>query len=90
MQITIHLPKDVEQRLRESSPDLERDAQEALALELFRKQRITHFELGQMLGLDRFETDAFLVDRAEFSQSPTTDELEGDLQKLIKLPAEKL
>lgn len=89
MQITFNLPEEIEQRLREVSPDIEREAREALALELFRKERITHYEFGQMLGLSRCETDAFLVDHHEFAQSPTLEDLESDFQTLTKIMEEK-
>ncbi len=87
--IAIHLPKQVEERLREISPDLEEEAKIALALDLFRKEKITHYELGQILGLDRFETDAFLVERKEFSQSLSLDDLESDYETLTKIMDER-
>lgn len=87
MQITITLPNNIEERLREVSPDLEREAREALALELFRKEKITHYELSQMLGLDRFETDEFLVSHNEYAQSLTLEDLEGDAETLRQLRA---
>jgi predicted HTH domain antitoxin len=60
MAVTIHLPADLEQRLRAESPDFEAEAKEAVALELFRRGKISHHELSVVLGLDRFETDAYL------------------------------
>ena len=85
MSITLEFPQELELRLRKEMPHLDREAREAVALDLFRKEMITHFELGQLLGLDRFETDAFLVDRNEFAQSPTLDDLENDYQTLTKI-----
>ena len=58
MALTIQLPSDVEQRLRAQTPNLDAEAKEAVALDLFRKGKLSHYELSQMLGLDRFETDA--------------------------------
>jgi len=87
MSILLDLPIEMEQRLREETPDLDAEAREAVALDLFRREKISHYELGQMLGLDRFETYAFLVDRNEFAQSPTLDDLETDYQTLSKLMA---
>ncbi len=87
MPIMLELPREMELRLREEVPDLDHEAREAVALDLFRKEKITHFELGQMLGLDRFETDTFLVDRNEFAQSPTLEDLESDYQTLTKIMA---
>jgi predicted HTH domain antitoxin len=78
MSITLNLPADVENRLRKSVPDLDAEAREAVALDLFRKEKITHYELGQLLGLDRFQTDAFLKARGEFAQSLTLSDVESD------------
>lgn len=87
MPITLDLPPEIECRLREELPDLDTDAKEAVALDLFRKEKITHFELGQMLGLDRFETDSFLKARQEFAQSLSIDDLERDYQTIRQLMA---
>jgi hypothetical protein len=78
MSITLNFPADVEHRLRKSVPDLDAEAREAVALDLFRKEKITHYELGQLLGLDRFQTDAFLKARGEFAQSLTHADVESD------------
>jgi hypothetical protein len=78
MSITLNLPADMEHRLRKSVPDLDAEAREAVALDLFRKEKITHYELGQLLDLDRFQTDAFLKARGEFAQSLTLVDVESD------------
>jgi predicted HTH domain antitoxin len=85
MSITLDLPADVERRLRKAIPNLDTEAREAVALDLFRKQIITHYELGQMLGLDRFQTDAFLKERQEFAQSLTLADVESDRQTIRDL-----
>jgi len=87
MQITLDIPEAMEARLREVAPNLDSKTCEALGLDLFREEKITHYELGQMLGLDRFETDAFLVDRKEFAQSLTLEDIENDYQTLTKIMA---
>jgi Uncharacterised protein family (UPF0175) len=58
--LTLELPAEFEAQLRASHPDLSAFAREALALELFREGKITHFELGQALGLSCQETDDLL------------------------------
>ena len=85
MSITLDLPSDVERRLRKAIPNLDSEAREAVALDLFRKQSITHYELGQMLGLDRFQTDSFLKQRQEFAQSLTVADVESDRQSIKDL-----
>ena len=57
MAITIDLPSDVEQNLRARLGDLDAEAKEAFAVELYRQRKLTHFQLSKLLGLTRFETD---------------------------------
>ena len=87
MPITLDLPKEMELRLRQEVPNLDHEAREAVALDLFRKEKITHFELGQMLGLDRYETDTFLKEHREYAQSLTLEDLESDFQTITKVMA---
>jgi hypothetical protein len=82
MAITFELPVGMEFRLRGEVPDLDCEARTALALDLFRKEKITHFELGQMLGLNRWETDQFLFENRELAQSLTLDDLESDYRTI--------
>ena len=87
MPILLQMPSLLEQRLRGDSSDLEGEAREAFALDLYRRERITHHELGQMLGLDRSQTDAFLIERNEFSHCLTNEEIDEDrrvLEKVLK------
>lgn len=58
--MTIQLPSDVETRLRTQSLNLEAELTEMVALHLFRRGKLSHYELSKVLGLDRFETDAYL------------------------------
>src|SRR5207302_745564 len=60
MAVTIQLPSDVEERLRAQSPNLDAEIRDVVALELFRRGKLSHFELSNVLGLDRFQTDAYL------------------------------
>lgn len=82
MAVTIQLPDDVEDRLRGETPDLESQAKEVLAIELFRRGRISHFELSKMLGLDRFETNAFLKRHQVLEGSLTNDDLDEQAKAL--------
>jgi predicted HTH domain antitoxin len=87
MAIVIEIPNDLEQRLREDVPNLDVEAREAVALDLFRKEKLTHYELGQILGLSRSETNTFLMDRKEYAQSPTLEDLENDYQTINNIMA---
>ncbi|MGD0767389.1 MAG: UPF0175 family protein [Tepidisphaeraceae bacterium] len=82
MAVTFQLPADVEQKLRAESPDLEGEAKEAYAVELFRRGKLTHYELSKVLGLDRVETDAFLKRHNVYEGSLTPDDLEADRKTL--------
>lgn len=88
MAVTIQLPVEVENRLRAENPDLDSQAKEVLAIDLFRRGRLSHFELSRMLGLDRFDTDAYLKRHDVFEGSLTMEDLEADRQTLERvLPA---
>jgi predicted HTH domain antitoxin len=85
MAVTIELPPDVEQRLRNENPDLDAQAKEAILVELYRQEKLTHFELSRALGLDRFETDAVLKKHNVTVDLPTPEELETDLRGLRQI-----
>jgi hypothetical protein len=78
MAVVVDLPTDIETTLRCEIPDLDRQALEALAIEWFRMERISHFQLRTILGLDRFDTDAFLKARGEYAQCLTIDDVRND------------
>jgi predicted HTH domain antitoxin len=82
--ITLNLPPDVEHVLQQSA-DLEAEVTEAFIIDLFRRGRLTHHQLSQVLGLDRFETDAWLKSRGIFEGSPTMEDLEADRATLDRI-----
>lgn len=82
MAVTFQLPEDVERRLRERCADLDAEAREASALELFRRGKLTHFDLSEVVGLDRFETDAYLKRHNVYEGSLTMDDLEQQSRTL--------
>ncbi len=87
MALTIHLdlPADVEEKLRAQTTNLSADVKEAYALELFRRGRLSHLELSQVLGLDRLETDAYLKRHNVFEGSLTMEDLDADRRTLAQL-----
>ena len=89
MPVTLTMPDLIERRLRELTPNLESELLETVAINLYRKSRISNFELGQMLGLDRFEVEEFLSRRGILEQSLTSEDLENDYQTIIKLRGKK-
>lgn len=86
MTIAVHLrlPEDLAAKVRSESKDLDKEVTEAYALQLFREGRITHHELAQALGLDRFETDAYLKAHNVFEGSLTMDDLEEESAVFLK------
>jgi len=60
MIVSFDLPSNVQQMLSTTGLDPKQIAKEALLLELFRQQQLSHHELSQELGLSRLETDALL------------------------------
>jgi len=60
MEITLHIPDDVAKRLSDAGGDVSRRALEALALEGYRDQTLTLYQISEMLGLSRVETEDFL------------------------------
>ena len=87
--VRLDLPPDVEERLRRDTSDLSEEVKEAYVLELFRRGKLSHYELSRILGLDRFETDAYLKRHNVFEGSLTLEDLEADFQTLRTLRSEE-
>lgn len=85
MPVTVELPEDIEEKLRRENPNLDADVREACAIELFRQERLNHYQLSRVLGLNRFETDTALKRHRVEEQSLTTAELESDRETLRKV-----
>ena len=82
MAVTIELPPDIEQDLRRNIGDLDQSAKEAMLIELYRQDKLTHRQLGQALGLDRFETEATLKKHHVTEDFPTDAEYDAALNRL--------
>ncbi len=85
MAVTVHLNDELEAHLRRELRDLDRAATEALLVHAFRQGKLTHHQLAQALGLDRFETDALLKQHNVLEGSPTLEDVEGDRQTLERV-----
>lgn len=83
--VRFELPPDIEQRLRQEAPDISKEVQEVFVLELFRRGKISHYELSRVLGLDRIEIDVYLKKHAVFEGSLSLKDLEADYQTLQNL-----
>jgi predicted HTH domain antitoxin len=62
--VTIDLPDELVQALSSQGQDLPRAALQALLTEAYREDKISHSQLGRLLGFaTSMEVDAFLKDR---------------------------
>ena len=85
MNLTVEIPDDVARQMSAAGGDLSRRALEALALEEYKRERITRAQLRGLLGFEtRYELDGFLKAH-EVWPNNTIDDLRSDLQDLHNL-----
>ena len=81
MTITIEIPPDIEEALREQWQDLPRAALEAVALEGYKQGALTLGQVGALLGMEsRWNVRQYLVDRGVgivLSDADLDDDLRG-------------
>ena len=78
----VELPDDV---ARHADPG--REALEALAIEGYRTGALSHYQASQLLGLHRFEFDAFLKVRNICEHAYDVADLDRDLEDLRRFEA---
>lgn len=61
MQITVQLPDEVA-RLLGTAAELPRKFLEAYAAEGYRTEKLSRHQVGQILGMDRWQTESFLTE----------------------------
>jgi predicted HTH domain antitoxin len=64
MQITIEIPDQIARQWGETPNDVARHVLEGAAVERYRAGRLTQRQVGAMLGLDYWQTESFLNERA--------------------------
>jgi len=64
--IPVELPEDIAQRLASAWRDVSRGMLEAVALEGYRDGTLSREEVGRVLGLSFWETEAFLKRRQAY------------------------
>ena len=85
MELTLHIPDEVAQRLAAAGGDLSRRALEAFSLEEYRAGRLTEAQLRQLLGLEtRDALDGFLKAH-EVWLNYSLDDLERERAALRRL-----
>jgi predicted HTH domain antitoxin len=85
LHITLKLPPEIEEMVRREAGDLDLQVTEAFAGELFRRGKLTHGQLSRVLGIDRFETDAWLKQRGIYEGSLRMEDLEADRETLERV-----
>ena len=78
------LPKWAVDEAKLDETSLNEAAREAMALDLFRRGRLSRPALGRMLGLDRFETGAFLK-RNQLFEDPSHEEVDAEVEATREL-----
>jgi predicted HTH domain antitoxin len=82
METVIVIPDAIAQHIASNSQELERQVKLAYALRLYRENKITEHEFGEMLGLEtRMEIDAVLKENDCFIEY-TKDEITAQQQAL--------
>jgi predicted HTH domain antitoxin len=85
MLITVQLPDDLSQHL-----DPGREALELLAIGGYRDGKLSHRQASRILGLSRFEFDAFLKERDIYDHAYDLEDLEEDRETFRQLQAKGL
>jgi len=84
MQVTVELPDQVARQWGETPEAVGRHVLEDAAIEGYRAGRLSHRQVGQMLDLDYWPTEAFLKERG-VPLNYTAADLEADNATLVKI-----
>jgi hypothetical protein len=79
--IALEVPDVLARALATNEQDLGRRTLEAATAQAYAEGIISHFEVGQILGIDRWETDGFLKARKAF-RTMDAEEFSKDLEHL--------
>jgi predicted HTH domain antitoxin len=82
--IAVDLPEDIAKRLESAWRDVSRGTLEAIALEGYRDGTLSREQVGRVLGLSFWETEAFLKERQAYLAYDEED-LEQDRRDLDRL-----
>ena len=82
--IAVDLPEDIAKRLESAWRDLSRGALEAVVVEGYRDGTLSREQVGRVLGLSFWETEAFLKERQAYLAYDEQD-LEQDRRDLDRL-----
>ncbi|HEX7185244.1 MAG TPA: UPF0175 family protein [Thermoanaerobaculia bacterium] len=81
MKIFLELPEDIARRLEAAWHNMSRGTLEAVAVEGYRDGALTRDQVGRLLGLSFWETEAFLKERQAYL-AYTEEDFEQDRRDL--------
>ncbi len=81
IEITVQLPENVARSFGDNPTDMARTLLQDAAIEGYRAGRLSHRQVGEMLGLDYWQTEAFLSQN-RVPLNYTVADLEEDLRTL--------
>ncbi len=81
--VTIELPDRIREKLQERQ-ELSRFVLEAVAVEGYRREALSQRQVGELLGLNFWETESFLKSREAYLHY-TIEDLDEDLQALERV-----
>jgi predicted HTH domain antitoxin len=84
MQVMVKLPDEIARQWGETPEAVGRHVVEDAAIEGYRSGRLSHRQVGEMLGLDYWQTEAFLTERGVPVNYSAAD-LEADKATLDKI-----
>jgi hypothetical protein len=82
--VEISVPDALLKALGAEPHELPRQTLEALIIQAYRKGQITHAEVGELLDLDRWETDGFLTSAQAF-RAREGEEFASDIESLRRI-----
>lgn len=87
MQLTVELPDEFAETLATHRTELEGDLREAIAVSAYRRGVLSRAQVGQLLGLHRFEVDK-LFRRHHVYLDYTDEQIERDLRNARRVADE--
>lgn len=84
MQITIELPDDIAKQLDKKVGGLARHTLEAIAIDGYRNEHLSHGEVGKILNLNYWEVEA-LLQKAKAYLHYSIDDFEQDRKTLERM-----
>jgi predicted HTH domain antitoxin len=79
MQVTIEIPDDLAEELKQNGENISREMLEAFAVEGYRTEKLSRGQVSELLGLNFWETEEFLKQHGAYLHYDVAD-LERDHQ----------